>query len=532
MGIPSYFSYIVRNHRNIMVQYKSNKITIHNLYMDCNSIIYDVIYELEKNNKSLSNDSYIIKLVCDKIKSYIHLIKPKNNVYIAFDGVAPFAKMNQQKTRRYKTYYENNLAKKLGINKVKLFDTTSITPGTEFMRKLSIEINNEFKNPIKFKLKKLLVSTSEHKGEGEHKIYQYIRDNVEEHTDTTTVIYGLDADLIMLTLNHLYISKSMYLFRETPYFIKSIDNTLNPNDNYLLNIPEFAKVLSCELNDNKPTSNNDYNRVFDYIFLCFFLGNDFLPHFPSLNIRTTGIDRLLDVYKKVLSATKSNLIKNDKIKWNILRKIILELSKNEEQLLIEEYKLRDKQSNSVKKRKLEKDEKLQSIPLLDRSVEEYINPYENGWRERYYQKLFNINIDDDRCKQICINYLEGLEWTFKYYREECKDWKWTYKYNYPPLLCDLVRYMPSFDTEFITEVNDSVEPLTQLSYVLPKSSLYLLPKNIEQQLLDKFKNEYDSDISIDWAFCRYLWEAHINAGNINIEDIENIVNNTTNTAIK
>ena len=118
MGIPSYFSYIVRNHRNIMVQYKSNKITIHNLYMDCNSIIYDVIYELEKNNKSLSNDSYIIKLVCDKIKSYIHLIKPKNNVYIAFDGVAPFAKMNQQKTRRYKTYYENNLAKKMGINKV------------------------------------------------------------------------------------------------------------------------------------------------------------------------------------------------------------------------------------------------------------------------------------------------------------------------------------------------------------------------------------------------------------------------------
>ena len=133
-------------------------------------------------------------------------------------------------------------------------------------------------------------------------------------------------------------------------------------------------------------------------------------------------------------------------------------------------------------------------------MEEYINPYENGWRERYYQKLFNINIDDDRCKQICINYLEGLEWTFKYYREECKDWKWTYKYNYPPLLCDLVRYMPSFDTEFITEVNDSVEPLTQLSYVLPKSSLYLLPKNIEQELLDKFKNEYDSDISMDWAF--------------------------------
>ena len=123
----------------------------------------------------------------------------------------------------------------------------------------------------KFKLKKLIVSTSEEKGEGEHKLYQYIRNHKEEHSNTTTVVYGLDADLIMLTLNHLHICSSMYLFRETPYFIKSIDNTLNPNDNYLLNIPEFAEVLSYELNDSKKMTNNKYNRVFDYIFLCFFL---------------------------------------------------------------------------------------------------------------------------------------------------------------------------------------------------------------------------------------------------------------------
>ena len=87
MGIPSYFSYIVRNHRNILVQYKSNRITIDNLYMDCNSIIYDIIYDLEKN-KLLIHDKQVIELVCDKIKSYIKLIKPKNNVFIAFDGVA------------------------------------------------------------------------------------------------------------------------------------------------------------------------------------------------------------------------------------------------------------------------------------------------------------------------------------------------------------------------------------------------------------------------------------------------------------
>ena len=72
MGIPSYFSYIVRNHRNILVQYKSNRITIDNLYMDCNSIIYDIIYDLEKN-KLLIHDKQVIELVCDKIKSYIQI---------------------------------------------------------------------------------------------------------------------------------------------------------------------------------------------------------------------------------------------------------------------------------------------------------------------------------------------------------------------------------------------------------------------------------------------------------------------------
>ena len=318
----------------------------------------------------------------------------------------------------------------------------------------------------------------------------------------------------------------MYLFRETPYFIKSIDKTLNPNDNYLLNIPEFAEVLSYELNDCKKITNNKYNRIFDYIFLCFFLGNDFLPHFPALNIRTTGIDRLLDVYKEVLSTTNNNLIKNDKIRWTILRKIILELSKNEQQMIIEEYKLRDRQSKSVRNRKMEIEDKLQSIPLLDRSIEHYIDPYEHGWRERYYKKLFNIDIDDNRCKQICINYLEGLEWTFKYYKDECKDWRWTYKYNYPPLLSDLVKYIPSFDTEFITNSNNPVDPFTQLSYVLPKNSLYLLPKNLENSLLENFKSHYESNLSIDWSFCRYLWEAHINVSHINIQDIESLVTKT------
>ena len=70
--------------------------------MDCNSIIYDCVAELDKTlsyNDSLDN---LITNVCNKIDQYINIIKPSNNIYIAFDGVAPIAKLEQQRNRRFK----------------------------------------------------------------------------------------------------------------------------------------------------------------------------------------------------------------------------------------------------------------------------------------------------------------------------------------------------------------------------------------------------------------------------------------------
>jgi len=521
MGIPSYFSWIIKNHLNIIQKYNS-QFPIHNLYLDCNSIIYDAIqkidFSLEINNKCKdeTTSDIIISAICNKIDEYIYCLSPKQNVYIAFDGVAPVAKLNQQRARRYKSTYQNNLSRSiLKKTDVDPWNTTAITPGTKFMAALNQKIYNKYSDPSVYNIINIIVSGSDEPGEGEHKLFEYIRNFPEEHKDKNTVIYGLDADLIMLSMNHLSITKNIYLFRETPHFIQSLNADLEPNELYMLDIPELSKAIMIDMNNE--------DCIHDYILLCFFLGNDFLPHFPALNIRTGGIEKLINAYKAIIGEPKIHLTDGEKIYWKNVNKMLQFIATNEEIYFKEETKQRDRRERFKKEATTpeEKLKQIETIPIYEREIEKYINPYKSNWQPRYYKALFNTNIDDIKRKEICMNYLEGLEWTMKYYTTGCPHWRWTYKYHYPPLLCDLVKYIPFNNKELMPKTHHlPVKELVQLCYVTPKQSLDLLPIDLYNKLIKEKLKWYKTDSSFLWAYCRYFWESHVDLPEIDIDELE------------
>ena len=535
MGIPSYFSYIVKNHSNIIRKFDNKSIKVNNLYLDCNSIIYDAVRSINFQNLTESDVDAIIRAVFVKIDEYIAVLKPNQNVFIAFDGVAPVAKLEQQRSRRYKSLYQNNIVKSIFKDtKPDPWNTTAITPGTLFMKKLNEKTRQFYNNPAKFNVKNLIISPSDKPGEGEHKLFEYIRTFPEQHIGKNTVIYGLDADLIMLSINHLPVVNchGIYLFRETPEFIKSINIELEPNESYMMDIPELTETIieSMNSNLNKENKNNSVNRIYDYIFLCFFLGNDFMPHFPSVNIRTGGIDKMLNAYKATIGDTNEVLTDGKKIYWKNVRKLVEHLAGLEEENFKAEAKLRDRRERQSISGETPEEifKKFDSIPTQDRNIEKYINPYKANWQKRYYKGLFDIDIDDIRRKQICTNYLEGLEWTMKYYTNGCSNWKWCYNYNYPPLFCDLLQYVPYFDIEFIENKKpEPVNELVQLAYVLPKQSLHLLPEKLYKALIKEHSDWYKSDCEFIWAYCRYFWESHVLLPHIDISELEHFVHKNT-----
>ena len=538
MGIPSFFSYIIQEHSGVLCKRKNvleANIKLSRLYMDCNSILYDCYRDIPQIESVEAFETSVLEKTWRQIEKYIYEIHPVDIVFIAFDGVAPVAKMEQQRTRRYKSWFEtcitNTIQKKIFQPDTTDKTTCMFTPGTSFMKKLSLYMKKRFQSmEHKYRVKKIILATPDEPGEGEHKLYTHLRQNP---TDAPCAIYGLDADLMMLSLFHIPYCANMYIFREAPQFAQNLLKTkhIHSSDKeeaIFIDVAKLARSISHEMRCNDP----DPHRMYDYVFMCFFLGNDFLPHFPSLNIRTSGITSLLDTYranmggkKECFLITKTN---PPQIQWREVARLITELAKNEKNYICQEYAVRkkwDKTPPQLQPKQTEKMrlELLQNTPVLYRQEEHFINPNEKGWEDRYYKILFREDNDrkgdGKKVNAICINYLEGLEWVFNYYLLGKVNWEWKYKYHYPPLLKDLAPNISSsllFSSGSILpqKITYPVTAHAQLAYVLPPIYHHLLPDGFTEKYKQYYKGytkNHDGlpELDFQWTFCRYFWESHI-----------------------
>ncbi len=533
MGIPKYFRHITGKYPTV-VKNVDTKVQIQNLYFDMNCLIHPCVRTVTKEHPHLvdkhkkiepldkyqSDKSFHTEFelkIYNEIKDYldklIKIVEPESLIYLSIDGVAPRAKMEQQRTRRFRSIKEarmqDEIYSKHGIDRSH-FDTNCITPGTIFLFKLSQYLRSYCKDKFDELKVKIILDDCQNQGEGEHKILQHIKDNTLEEVGC---IYGLDADLIMLSL---CTGAEIYLLREDVYFGKVDTNSFLYLDieelgEHLYNDIKYSILERMEGENDEEMPLEKQDIVNDYICLCFLIGNDFLPHLNGIDILTNSINDLLEIYISIIVVRHKHLVIDNSINFIFLRQILTNLYSNEEiylpkfQKKKQHFRPRLEYTNDME---LEL-EKLRFYPRFNNSKK--INLGEEGWMNEYYSYYFNIDnvvIRNDDINDICNNYIEGLQWNIKYYLEKCPSYTWYYKYRAAPCLRELSIFL--INRVYPAKFDDvtTFTPLEQLSIVLPIQSSHLWAKTFKNSVNHDFKliSYYPKDFKLDAVNHNFLYE--------------------------
>jgi 5'-3' exoribonuclease 1 len=321
-GVPKFFRWLSERYPAISQLIAENRIPeFDNLYLDMNGIIHNCTHNNDDSatKARMSEDDMFIKIF-NYIEFLFGKIKPQKMFFMAIDGVAPRAKMNQQRSRRFRsaldaeTARNKALAEGLELPKEEPFDSNCITPGTEFMERLTRQLKyfiaKKISEDIDWQGCEIVLSGHEVPGEGEHKIMEYIRQAKSQPDYNPNVrhcLYGLDADLIMLGL--LSHDPHFCLLREEVTFgraSKVKSQELEHQNFFLLHLCIVREYLELEFQDMKEpgalgTVQFDMERIIDdFILMAFFVGNDFLPNLPHLHINEGALALMFNVYKTIL----------------------------------------------------------------------------------------------------------------------------------------------------------------------------------------------------------------------------------------
>uniref|UniRef100_A0A8C1WHV5 5'-3' exoribonuclease n=1 Tax=Cyprinus carpio TaxID=7962 RepID=A0A8C1WHV5_CYPCA len=636
MGVPAFFRWLSRKYPSIIVhcleekakEYNGikipvdtskpnpNEVEFDNLYLDMNGIIHPCTHPEDK--PAPKNEDEMMVAIFEYIDRLFNIVRPRRVLYMAIDGVAPRAKMNQQRSRRFRASKEgvelveekNKMREEMFLflggylppEEIKeRFDSNCITPGTEFMDNLAkclrYYIADRLTNDPGWHNITVFLSDASVPGEGEHKIMDFIRrQRAQPNHDPNThhCLCGADADLIMLGLathepNFTIIREEFKPNKPRPcalcgqmgHEIKDCQGLAREkqgeHDEFADTVPvseqEFIFIRLIVLREylereltmaSLPFPFNFERSVDDWVFMCFFVGNDFLPHLPSLEIREGAIDRLVGIYKDVVHKTGGYLTENGFVNLERVELIMQAVGVAEDNI----FKKR-KDDDSFKRRMKEKKKRMkahqgpsfvpggqfapQALGGRDRPIavqnarqsayemrmqgnqrnqvssndmdnrgvkrkaedsdsepepEDNVRLWEEGWKQRYYKTKFDVDATDDEFrKKVVQSYVEGLCWVLRYYYQGCASWKWYFPFHYAPFASDFKDIKGMFsDFEKGTK---PFKPLEQLMGVFPAASGNFLPQtwralmtNPESSIIDF----YPDDFAIDLNGKKYAWQ--------------------------
>jgi len=176
-----------------LTQPNPNLVEYDNLYVDMNGLIHPCSHPEDRETPATEAEMYVN--VTKYVDRLFAAIRPRRLLYLAIDGVAPRAKMNQQRSRRFRAAQDAQERSKVmedvltemqekGMDAppghTGEWDSNVITPGTEFMSRLStylwFYILDRMNNDAQWRSIKVILSDASEPGEGEHKIMKFVRD--------------------------------------------------------------------------------------------------------------------------------------------------------------------------------------------------------------------------------------------------------------------------------------------------------------------------------------------------------------------
>ncbi|KHN89019.1 5'-3' exoribonuclease 1 [Toxocara canis] len=358
MGVPKFYRWISERYPCLSEVVTDKQIPeFDNLYLDMNGIIHGCTHPNDEDISFRISEDQIFRDIFHYIDTLFAIIEPKKVFFMAIDGVAPRAKMNQQRARRFMSAKNAELALKIAeskgqeIPKDKRFDPNCITPGTQFMatlhEQLQYFISMKISTDTAWQGIRVYLSGHNCPGEGEHKIMDFIRSErsrPDYDANTRHCLYGLDADLIMLGLcshePHFSLLREEVKFGRTPkHKQKSSQKTgVDGITFHLLHLSLLREYLSWEfrpVQDKLPFPYDMESIIDDWVLMGFLVGNDFIPHLPHVHIHEDALPALYSTYMQVLPQLDGYLNESGVLNLRRFEKFLKAFSKIDRQSFVQ-----------------------------------------------------------------------------------------------------------------------------------------------------------------------------------------------------